>query len=99
MKIKNFETYPIVVLVLSILIFDDLNLVLYILEQEFQDFAGGGGGGGYFPRLSLMLLIRDGSSLKSLFRFFTGIKCIWRNKLKHLLYYQHSKAQQLITKT
>ena len=37
MKIKNFEMYPIVVLVLSILIFDDLNLVIYILEQEFQD--------------------------------------------------------------
>ena len=37
MKIKNFGTHPIVVIVLSILIFDDLNMVIYILEQEFQD--------------------------------------------------------------
>ena len=42
MEIKNFETHPIVVIVLSILIFDDLNLIepqyltVYILEQEFQ---------------------------------------------------------------
>ena len=36
MKIKNFGTHPIVVIVLSILIFDDLILVIYILEQEFQ---------------------------------------------------------------
>ena len=42
MKTKIFETHPIVVIVLSILIFDDLNLIepqyltIYILEQEFQ---------------------------------------------------------------
>ena len=42
MEIKNSGTHPIVVTVLSILIFDDVNLIepqyltIYILEQEFQ---------------------------------------------------------------
>ena len=42
MEIKNSVTHPIVVIVLSILIFDDVNLIepqyltIYILEQEFQ---------------------------------------------------------------
>ena len=36
MEIKSFGKHPIVVLVLLILIFDDLNLTIHILEQEFQ---------------------------------------------------------------
>ena len=42
MEIKNFGMHPILVIVLLILIFDDLNLIepqyltIYILEQELQ---------------------------------------------------------------
>ena len=78
MQIKNSGTHPIVVIVLSILIFDDFNLGTYIFEQEFNKVNLKSLKvieiyflyiifWGCFPRVNLMLLIRY-QVIKSIFQ-------------------------------